>query len=353
MLEVYSNEIIALISIIIVIYIYLKIKKSKKNRAEDKEIDKQKNKFSDIQEETEVVDDPYYEKSIIQEQTTNTIIKDDLNLQETSTFIEKKEVPKHGKIVKENFKEFTGCKLLAAEDSFINQKVLLGLLNDSGIEIFMANNGQEALNILEKDKNFDFILMDIHMPIVDGFEATWKIRNDSQYDHIPIIALSGDTATDDVKKMKNAGMKDVLEKPLKLEALYNVFYKYTINKNERKKLEQIKEHLDFEKGLSICAYDEDFYNEILKDFLKDYTNSADVLKNLLEEDNELDADKLLLDIIGITANIGANNINTLAQRLKISIQTENQKDTFKLLEIYKDNFHILLIEIDKRLSPKV
>ena len=350
MLTAYSNEIIALVSIIIVIYIYLKIKKTK---SKDKEINKQKSKISDIQTETAVVEDTYYEESIIQEQTANTDKKNNLNLQETDAFIEKEEVSKHGKIVKENFKEFTGCKLLAAEDSFINQKVLLGLLNGSGIEIFIANNGQEALNILKKDKNFDFILMDIHMPIMDGFETTWKIRNDSQYDHIPIIALSGDTATDDVKKMKNAGMKDVLEKPLKLEALYDVFYKYSTNKNDKKEFEQTKEHLDFEKGLSICAYDEDFYQEILKDFLKDYTNSADMLKNLLEEDNKLDADKLLLDIVGITANIGAYNINTLAQKLKISIQTKNQEETFKLLETYKNNFNTLLIEIDKRLSPKV
>ncbi len=86
--------------------------------------------------------------------------------------IQKRSVPEHGKITKQNFSEFAGERILVAEDNPINQKVLLGLLAGSGIELVLADDGQEALDILENDTNFLMILMDAHMPRVDGFEAT-------------------------------------------------------------------------------------------------------------------------------------------------------------------------------------
>lgn len=359
MLEIYSNEIIALIAIIIVIYIYIKIKKSKKQKQELQKIkdefqntQKSEQNIQDIDDKVqEIIDDPYEDKIVqkptyedIEPKGLKEIVPEDIKPKEQIS-TQKRKVPKHNKIVKNDFKKFSGAKLLIAEDSFINQKVLLGLLDDSGIEISIANNGQEALNILQKDHNFDFILMDIHMPIMDGFEATWKIRNEPIYDKIPIIALSGDTATDDIRKMHNAGMKEVLEKPLKLEALYDVFYTYTKDKEEQK----AKEVLEYEKGLDVCGYDEEFYSEILKDFIRDYSNSFEILNEFIKNYKLSDADKILLDILGITANIGATELNSIAQKLKESIKEQNSNDISTLLASYKNALETLLKEIETKL----
>ncbi|WP_457750284.1 response regulator [Sulfurimonas sp.] len=227
--------------------------------------------------------------------------------------------PHNKRITKDDFKRFSGKRILLAEDNFINQKVILGVLGDSGIEVVVANDGQEALDILQTDKNFLIILMDAHMPRVDGFEATKIIRQNPQYAHITIVALSGDIASDDIKKMKDAGMDEHLEKPLKIDALYDILYKYA-NRSQAKQNPTDFKTLDIQRGLQICGNDVNFYHEILKEFLSTYSNSAQELELLLKNNKTLQADQLLLDIVGVSANIGANALTSCANDIKKSIK---------------------------------
>ena len=262
----------------------------------------------------------------------------------------KKDVPPHGKIVKDDFKMFEGARVLVAEDNLINQKVIGGLLADTGVEIVLADDGQIALDILQQDSNFDIILMDAHMPRVDGFEATRLIRQNPDYDHILVVALSGDTASDDIKKMQDAGMEEQLEKPLRMDALYDIFYAYIDNSKESDE-EYIEvlvtKELDGNKGLEICGGDEEFYNEILDEFIQTYTNSSNNLAKLLQAKQFKEADKLLLDIVGITANIGADNLNNLAQKLKVSIQNPQDRKYLNILKDYHQHLVQLLKDIKK------
>ena len=124
------------------------------------------------------------------------------NLPKTLNF-ETRVVPNHEKITKENFKEFAGIHLLIAEDNLINQKVIKGLLAGTGIKISMADDGKDALDMLKAHNDYFMILMDAHMPNIDGFEATKIIRSMPEYNKLPIVALSGDIAPDDIKKMLN------------------------------------------------------------------------------------------------------------------------------------------------------
>ncbi len=125
---------------------------------------------------------------------------------------------------------------MLVEDNIINQKVILGLWARSGIDVVVANDGVEALEILEKDNNFILILMDAHMPRMDGFEATRKIRKNPALNHIAVVALSGDTTADSIKKMTESGMNEHLEKPLRMDALYDIIYAYTPDKNRNSSL---------------------------------------------------------------------------------------------------------------------
>lgn len=227
----------------------------------------------------------------------------------------------HDKITKDDFSDFKGTRILIAEDNIINQKVIAGLLSTSGIDITIANNGQEALNILENDRDFAVIFMDAHMPIIDGYQATRLIRKNPNYEHIPIVALSGDTAADDVRNMLNVGMEAHLEKPLKMDALYNILYIYTTGEESQQTPKPSQESAEFDtnKGLEICGGDKEFYLEILNDFLSKYSNSAETLQEHINGTNGIDADKLLLDISGVAANIGADNLHEIALELKNSI----------------------------------
>jgi len=263
--------------------------------------------------------------------------------------IKKRDIPPHGKITKNHFAEFSGERILVAEDNLINQKVLTGLLAGSGIEVILANDGQEALDILENDNDFLMILMDAHMPRVDGFEATRTIRKEEKYDHILIVALTGDTAADDIKKMSDVGMAEHLEKPLRMETLYNIFYAYTGKENSKDNSEYIEvvmtQELNGDKGLEVCGGDEEFYREILSEFVQTYENSTQVLGELLENNELQKADKLLLDIIGITANIGAEQLHAISLSIKDSLRDEEERSYLTLADEYKMHLENLIKDI--------
>ena len=271
------------------------------------------------------------------------------NHQEKKSSRKKIPVPKHEKIHKENFKEFAGVKLLVAEDNIINQKVISGLLNGSGIKITMADDGQVALDILEKNADFDLILMDAHMPRVDGFEATKIIRNTAAYENIVVIALSGNTGVDDIRKMKEVGMQEHLEKPLKMNDFYDILYAYTQGSNH-KKLDTAQgvimtKELNTDIGLAICGGDEIFYRDILAEFITSYANTSDKLLELLNDQDTVRADALLLDFIGITANIGADIIKIIALDLKEAIKDKEEKSYLTILDDFEIHLEILLKDI--------
>ena len=252
------------------------------------------------------------------------------------------EVPTHGKINKEDFKDFAGIKVLVAEDNLINQKVIAGLLGESGIEVVFANDGLETISYLNNQKDFDIVLMDAHMPNMDGFEATRKIRENPEFDNLPIIALSGDVASDDIKKMYDAGMDGHLEKPLKMDALYDILYAFT-----KKDTPAATSGAELNKsvGIEISGGDEGFYKEILDEFLKDYQDAKERIKSLLEEGEIKKADALLLDLIGITANIGADRVNSAAITLKKALQTPQTGEYKQAYKEFADSFERLLSEI--------
>lgn len=273
-------------------------------------------------------------------------------LQETpkKTF-QKRDVPPHEKITKDDFKDFSGKRILLAEDNLINQKVILGLLADSGIEVVVANDGAEALSILQNDDDFIVILMDAHMPNIDGFEATRRIRANSDYDHIVVVALSGDTAADDIRKMTEAGMSEHLEKPLKMDSLYDILYAYSGDtakqqENEADLVSVIStRELDGEKGLEVCGGDETFYHEILNEFLATYSDSDEKLLKMVQNNQLQQASKLLLDIIGVSANIGASKLHYVATHIKDSLSDSEEKSYLTLLQQYQHHLKILLEDI--------
>ena len=130
------------------------------------------------------------------------------------TTAEVKEEPETMEMVAEVRK----IKVLVVEDIQLNQLLMKTLLDDFGFEHDIAGNGKLAIDMLRKNK-YNVILMDLHMPVMNGFEATEHIR-DKMNSTIPIIALTADVTTSDLKKCKSVGMNDYLSKPLDEKLLY-------------------------------------------------------------------------------------------------------------------------------------
>lgn len=120
--------------------------------------------------------------------------------------------------------QFSGNVLLV-EDNKSNQVVTGFLIEEFGLSFDVANNGQEAVDLINKGNQYDLILMDLQMPIMDGFVATRTIRAYSASAQ-NIIALSGSESDDDRTKAKKAGMNGFIMKPIEPEKLEKIFTKY-------------------------------------------------------------------------------------------------------------------------------
>ncbi len=124
--------------------------------------------------------------------------------------------------------------LLLVEDNEINQLIAEELLKNVGYTIDIANNGQEALDLLA-EKHFDLVLMDIQMPIMDGLTASRKIREHKEFKHLPIVAMSAHAMTGDKEISLANGMNDHITKPIVPEILYSTLH-YWLGKSRHKKL---------------------------------------------------------------------------------------------------------------------
>ncbi len=112
-----------------------------------------------------------------------------------------------------------GKRFLLVEDNEVNQMVAKGMLKMMGVEVQAAANGAEALALIQK-QDFDLVLMDIHMPEMNGYEATARIRALEQGKaHVPIIALTADVMPEDIQRCFDSGMDDYLTKPFEFSAL--------------------------------------------------------------------------------------------------------------------------------------
>ncbi|HYD79766.1 MAG TPA: response regulator [Paucimonas sp.] len=119
--------------------------------------------------------------------------------------------------------QLAGLNILLAEDNEVNQKVASSLLQRAGHRVLIANNGREVLDILERDHAFDVILMDMHMPEMDGLEATRAIRRmDGPAAALPIVALTAAGALSDIQTCLDAGMNYFLVKPFRMERLQGI-----------------------------------------------------------------------------------------------------------------------------------
>ena len=125
-------------------------------------------------------------------------------------------------------KSIKGLHILLAEDNELNMEIAEFMLRNEGTEVTRAWNGQEAVEIFEKSKSgqFDVILMDIMMPVMNGYEATKRIRSMDREDAkvIPIIAMTANAFAEDRLKAKDAGMDEHISKPVDVKRLVKVIY---------------------------------------------------------------------------------------------------------------------------------
>ena len=129
-------------------------------------------------------------------------------------------------------RDYRDARLLLVEDDLLNQEVALIMLGEIGWSIDVAEDGQKALNMATAN-DYQLILMDMHMPVMDGIEATLKIRQLPRGQHIPIIAMTANAFTEDKERCMGAGMNDFVTKPVSPAILYEKIVKLLPQRPDR------------------------------------------------------------------------------------------------------------------------
>ena len=215
-------------------------------------------------------------------------------------------------VMSKNIASLINKKILLAEDNETNQRLMKALFLKKGINITIVNNGLEAIKLLERH-TFDAVLMDCQMPILDGYHATQRIRNNLNLQDLPIIALTANIMYEDRQRAFACGMNDVIGKPLDFEKLITSLVQQIEIAGEKfeiaqLRLEQTKADndqskliLDVKAGLTITDHDEDLYIELLGYFIESYATL-----NLLANDRTPNEVKSYLhELKGVASNIGA------------------------------------------------
>jgi signal transduction histidine kinase/CheY-like chemotaxis protein len=120
-----------------------------------------------------------------------------------------------------------GSRILLVEDNEINQEIVVEILTKQQISVSTVDNGQQALDILTHEE-FDAVLLDCQMPVLDGYETACEIRKQEIYDNLPIIALTASIMKGDRKKALTSGMNDVISKPMDPEKLFITLAKWIV-----------------------------------------------------------------------------------------------------------------------------
>ena len=235
-----------------------------------------------------------------------------------------------------NIQNLQGSNILLVDDNRLNQEIIIGLLENSGINIEIANNGKEAIDMFIKN-DYELILMDLQMPIMGGIEATKIIRESNTT--LPIIALTANAMKKDVEETQKIGMNEHLSKPIEVEKLYRVLVKYIprkINLSTTTREEDVAteeeisfplfQYIDTDIGLSHMANNKNLYLKILHDF---YSNYRDLELDKLN-DNALQRETHTIK--GLSASIGAMQLNSVAQKLEESLDKAFLKEFHKQLD---------------------
>ncbi len=263
-------------------------------------------------------------------------------------------------ISQSSFAAFRDKHILIVEDNVINQKVLSSLLVPGGVKISLANNGQEAVDMIkEKKMKFDLVLMDINMPILDGYAATEMIRLDPKYDTLPIVAFTALVLDSEIEKMYSCGINAFLSKPLNIGKLYTALSMFLLEGKKAAEAEVVtaeKEEqvvlkgLDVKHGIAHANNSKVLYMEVLSEFMAAYGKSDILYKKLVNEHRYEQIKMLCIDMRGLTGTIGAHDMLELVNKIHHAILYKNQATLPDFIHRYHSEITALNSSIEEYLS---
>ena len=221
-----------------------------------------------------------------------------------------------------------GVRILLAEDNLLNQQIATEILEDEGLVIDVANNGQEAVDMVNK-KAYAMVLMDMQMPIMDGLEATRTIRKNFSNDDLPVLAMTANASDADRQKCLASGMDAHITKPIDPDLLFTEIAKWikpnntppitnktlAITTKETQTIPEIK-GVDTNLGLKVAAGKVSLYIKMLKTFSTDQVNAVENIKKAIEKNDFATGQLIAHTLKGTCGSIGATELQNKAEILE-------------------------------------
>ncbi len=225
--------------------------------------------------------------------------------------------------------DFSAKHIMLVEDMPVNCEIIENLLEPSGVKITVAKDGLAALNLFkENPRGYDLILMDIQMPIMDGYSTTKALRNSGLpcAAEIPIIAMTANAFREDVEMAFDFGMNGHLSKPIDEKKLFAEMNKYLSRPSESKDaVVRQKEaagdllFIDAKNGLKILNGNKKLYRRLLNDFIK--TNMLEEFLAALKEESFVIASEKIHAVKGMSANLGLEKLFKVTKDLNLRLKT--------------------------------
>ncbi len=226
----------------------------------------------------------------------------------------------------------TGAKVLLVEDNDINQELAMELLLSKGLRVELANNGREALDLLSR-QDFDAVLMDCQMPVMDGYSATRKIREQERFKDLPVIAMTANAMAGDRDKVLAAGMNDHVAKPIKVNDMFVTLARWIAPRKRilpsPGKTNPSPESgglpplpgIDVTAGLAVAEGNLRLYRRLLIRFKQQQTDFEHAFRAALDENSEA-AVRQAHSLKGVAGNLGARQVQAAAEALEKACESD-------------------------------
>ena len=226
----------------------------------------------------------------------------------------------------------SGHKVLLVEDTPFNQEIATEFLKQVDIDVELVNNGQEAVDYLSDKNNvtsISCVLMDVQMPVMDGFEASRRIRNQLGLKDLPVIAMTANAMKGDRQKCLNAGMDDYVSKPVAQDVLYSTLLTWIVPNASTDEIDHLdkaatpseEEHaIDLTKALGQMGGNREMLNRMLVKFKDEQHDAVQLIIDAYDAEDFALAHRMAHSLKGIAASIAAEPLRAQAAELEDAIE---------------------------------
>jgi CheY-like chemotaxis protein len=260
------------------------------------------------------------------------------------------------KVSRTDFQRFTAKKILIVEDNLVSQQVMSSILSASKLDVYRVENGIQALRFLEEHDQVDLIFMDMSMPVMDGFEATKKIRKHYKHKNVPIVAVTGLGFNYEMEQMILAGVSACVTKPFKVGQLYIALKRFLQQDGLNDVEVEIKSPafnekpniLEVAKGIEYVR-SESFYREIIAQISLALKNSDTLVNEMIQKDEIEALRAFCVDTVGLSATIGATSFVEVLHEMLEEMTKEEDITMSRFIISYHEEWKKLDEEIKRYL----